>query len=91
MSSDPRLPDEPCRAGPGFAGPDPGDPAAPADRPFTPWPGQDENGVDLTLIRENLRLTPEQRIRRGDLTRRQALRLMELAHAGRNAAVRSVR
>ena len=27
---------------------------------------QDENGVDLSLIRANLRLTPEERLRRGD-------------------------
>ena len=27
---------------------------------------QDENGVDLSLIRENLKLTPEQRLRKGD-------------------------
>lgn len=27
---------------------------------------QDENGVDLTLIRENLKLTPTERVRRMD-------------------------
>ena len=30
---------------------------------FTPLPGQDERGVDLTLIRRMLDLTPEERIR----------------------------
>ena len=38
---------------------------------------QDENGIDLSLIRENLKLTPLERIRRGNLARRQALRLLE--------------
>lgn len=27
---------------------------------------QDENGVDLSLIRENLKLTPRERLLRGD-------------------------
>ena len=40
-------------------------------------PQQDENGVDLSLIRENLRLTPVERVRRADRARRDALRLME--------------
>ena len=34
---------------------------------------QDENGVDLTLIRENLRRTPQERLERADAARRQAL------------------
>ena len=33
---------------------------------------QDENGVDLSLIRANLKLTPLERIRRGEQMRRQA-------------------
>lgn len=42
------------------------------------WYGeQDENGVDLSLIRENLRLTPLERIRKADAARRQTLRLLE--------------
>jgi hypothetical protein len=36
---------------------------------------QDENGIDLSLIRENLKLSPLERIRKGDRARRQALRL----------------
>jgi hypothetical protein len=36
----------------------------------------DENGVNLTLIRENLRLSPEDRLRRGDRAREEALRQM---------------
>ena len=31
---------------------------------------QDENGIDLSLIRRNLRLTPEERLIRGDRARR---------------------
>jgi hypothetical protein len=38
---------------------------------------QDENGVDLSLIRENLKLSPTERARRGDQARRGTLRLME--------------
>lgn len=42
------------------------------------WYGeQDENGVDLSLIRENLRLTPLERIRKADAARRQTLKLLE--------------
>jgi hypothetical protein len=42
------------------------------------WYGeQDENGVDLSLIRENLKLTPEERLLRGDRARRGALELLE--------------
>jgi len=42
------------------------------------WYGeQDENGVDLSLIRENLKLTPTERVRRGDKARRDALTIME--------------
>jgi hypothetical protein len=41
------------------------------------WYGeQDENGVDLSLIRANLKLTPLERLRQGDRYRRQALRFM---------------
>lgn len=41
------------------------------------WYGeQDENGVDLSLIRENLRLTPEERLLRGDRGRYSALELL---------------
>ncbi|HEX5472977.1 MAG TPA: hypothetical protein VFW73_13880 [Lacipirellulaceae bacterium] len=42
------------------------------------WYGeQDENGVDLSLIRENLKLTPAERLLRGDRARDNALVLME--------------
>ncbi len=36
---------------------------------------QDENGVDLSLIRGNLELTPEERLLRRDHCRRRALEL----------------
>jgi len=40
------------------------------------WYGeQDENGVDLVLIKANLRLTPDERLRRGDRATSDALRL----------------
>lgn len=52
------------------------------------WYGeQDENGVDLSLIRENLKLTPEERLLKGDSARRGALELLE--YARRNAQERS--
>jgi len=38
---------------------------------------QDENGIDLSLIRENLKLSLIERIRKGDRYRRQALLLLE--------------
>jgi hypothetical protein len=44
---------------------------------FRPFPEQDENGVDLSLIRENLRLTPTERVRKADRARISALRLLE--------------
>ena len=44
---------------------------------------QDENGVDLSLIRMNLRLTPAERLRRGDRARRDALRLLEYGRGSR--------
>ena len=49
---------------------------APEPRPgFTPFPEQDENGVDLSLIRENLRLTPLERLRKAERAWRDMLRL----------------
>jgi hypothetical protein len=51
------------------------------------WYGeQDENGVDLSLIRHNLMLTPEERLLRGDAARRGALSL--LRYGRRNAPER---
>ena len=44
---------------------------------------QDESGVDLSLIRENLRLTPTQRVRRADRARRDTLRLLEYGRRNR--------
>jgi hypothetical protein len=40
---------------------------------------QDENGVDLSLIRENLRLPPIERLRKGDQATTGALRLRGIA------------
>ena len=50
---------------------------------------QDENGVDLTLILENLRLTPIERLRKADRSRRSALRLMELGRLSRERRTKS--
>ena len=44
---------------------------------------QDENGVDLSLIRMNLHLTATERLRRGDRARRDALRMLEYGRRNR--------
>lgn len=50
-----------------------------------PYGDQDENGVDLSLLRENLKLTPEQRW----LKHQRALRtILEVKHAGERARLR---
>lgn len=41
----------------------------------TPYGEQDENGTDLSLIRELLRLSPLERLRRADRATTDALRL----------------
>lgn len=43
----------------------------------------DENGVDLSLIRMNLQLTPTERARRADRARRAFLRVAEIGRAAR--------
>jgi hypothetical protein len=45
----------------------------------TPYGEQDENGTDLSLIRENLRLTPLERLRRGDAATTEMLELRKNA------------
>jgi hypothetical protein len=55
----------------------PAGPPGPDTPPWFAYGDQDENGVDLSLIRENLKLTPLERARRGDWHRRGALQLME--------------
>lgn len=54
-------------------------PSTPPDKPFVPFPEQNEDGVDLSLIRRNLRLSPTERVRQGDRARRGALRLRKYA------------
>jgi hypothetical protein len=62
--------------------------------PMTPPPSnlyygeQDENGIDISLIRENLRLSPLERIRRGNRAREQALRLLEYGRLNRQKSIR---
>lgn len=53
------------------------------------WYGeQDENGVDLSLIRENLKLSPKDRLLRGDRATRDALRLLEYGRRQRESDAR---
>jgi hypothetical protein len=49
---------------------------------------QSPEGVDLSLIRENLKLTPLERIRKADRMRRQALKLLEYGRRHREDTVR---
>jgi hypothetical protein len=57
--------------------------AAAMTQPFG-VPGQyDVNGVDVSLIRENLRLSPTDRARRGEQARRDALRVQAIGRAAR--------
>ena len=56
------------------------------DNPLPPcpkptFPEQNADGVDLSLILENLRLSPSERLRRADAGRRAALKHMEYARA----------
>ncbi len=56
--------------------------------PLTPGlfgaPGQyDESGVDLSLIRSNMRVTPAERVRRVERARRAALRVQRIGRAAR--------
>jgi hypothetical protein len=44
---------------------------------------QDENGVDISLIRRNLALTAEERLRRGSIARKNMLRLREIGRQNR--------
>lgn len=55
----------------------------PAPEPFG-VPGQyDESGVDLSLIRANMRITPAERARRAERARQAALRVQQLGRASR--------
>ena len=55
-----------------------GEPEQPGERAFGA-PGQyDDRGVDLSLIRSNLSLTPTERARRAERARRSALRVQRL-------------
>lgn len=56
-------------------------------KPRIDYGEQDENGVDLSLIRANLSMTPTERIRKGDRACKDALRL--LGYGRRNRQERS--
>jgi hypothetical protein len=49
------------------------------------WGDQDENGVDLARLRENLKLTPAERLRKHDLALSLALRFKEAGERYRAA------
>ena len=54
------------------------------------WYGeQDENGTDLSLIRYNLSLPPEERLLQGDRACDSALQLMEYARRQRELGAKS--
>lgn len=56
------------------------------------WYGdQDENGVDLTLIRELRRLSPVERLQRAEKAKRDALRLLEYGRRNREEPTRATR
>jgi hypothetical protein len=50
---------------------------------MTPYGEQDDNGVDVSLLRENMRLSPLERLRRGDVATTDALRLRRNARIDR--------
>jgi hypothetical protein len=53
------------------------------------WYGeQDENGVDLSLIRRLLTLTPTERVRMGEEARESTLRLIEIGRRYREEQAR---
>ena len=54
---------------------------------MTPYGEQDDNGVDVSLIRENLRLSPLERLRRGDRATTDALHLRR--HARINGPIKA--
>jgi len=43
----------------------------------------DENGIDLSLIRLNMQLSPTERARRGELLRRAVVRVAEIGRGAR--------
>lgn len=47
--------------------------------PNPAFPEQNADGVDLTLIRENLKLTPLERVRKAERLRQHVLRIHKLA------------
>ena len=57
------------------------EPAGDAPRRDPAW-DQDAYGIDLSLIRENLRRTPSERLRRADAARRTALELRRARRIG---------
>ena len=54
-------------------------PSKPAWVPNPAFPEQNEDGVDLSLIRNNLRLTPLERIRKANRLQRDMIRIRAIA------------
>jgi len=51
------------------------------------FPEQNADGIDLSLIRDNLRLTPSERLRRGDRARKSAMKLLQYGRIKRQKRV----
>jgi hypothetical protein len=69
---------------------DPESPEPDAEQSKAYWKSiQDDRGVDVTLIRSILKLSPSERLRRADRARRSALRLMELGKKAREQRPKS--
>ena len=61
----------------------PGETSDPA--PTFGTPGQyDQNGVDLSLIRANMKLAPEERARRAERARKAAMRVQQIGRDSRH-------
>jgi len=56
---------------------------SPQRQPFGTSGQYDENGVDLSLIRANMRVPPTERARRAEPARRAALRIQKIGREGR--------
>jgi hypothetical protein len=52
--------------------------------PFGSHGQYDENGVDLSLLRENLKLAPAERARRAERARKAALRVLQIGREARS-------
>lgn len=63
--------------------PDSRDRSTEPSQPFGAPEQYDENGVDLSLIRANMRVSPTERARRAERARQAALRVQAIGRAAR--------